>query len=206
MDILFEDKNIVAVYKEPGIASQPDKSGNDNVIDLLSGKLSCEIFCVHRLDTPTGGVMVYAKNSKAAGKLTEALKTSEKEYLAVVSGKPDESGTMSDYLYHDKLKNKSYPVKSDRKGAKEAVLHYETLCSDNETSLVKVQLKTGRTHQIRVQFASRGYPLLGDGKYGSKIKCPLALHCFRLKINHPFTGEELIFEKPPDSPWNGYTI
>ena len=206
MEILFEDKNIVAVYKEPGIASQPDKSGNENAVDLLSEQLSCDIYCVHRLDTPTGGVMVYAKNAKAAGALTESLKNSEKEYLAVVSGTTDFTGTMSDYLYHDKLKNKSFPVKSDRKGSKEAVLCYETIASDNETSLVKVQLKTGRTHQIRVQFASRGYPLCGDGKYGSKVKCPLALHCFRLKIIHPFTSEELVFEKLPESPWYGYNI
>ena len=135
-----------------------------------------EIYPVHRLDQAVGGVMVYARTKQAAAALSRAIQEGrmEKEDLAVLT-KPmaEASGTLRDLLYHDRVKNKTYVVKRKRNGVKEAVLDYETLASGAEGTLIHVHLHTGRTHQIRVQFASRGCPLAGDGKYGGKGSAPL---------------------------------
>lgn len=203
MKILYEDKFLAIVYKPPGIASQPDKRGGEDMITLLSKEWGKPAFCVHRLDTATSGVMVYAKDAKTAGKLTAALSesTSKKQYLCVVRSDDAGSGTMHDLLFHDKMKNKAYVVDRMRKGVKEALLDYETVQKKNGLSLVKVTLHTGRTHQIRVQFASRKMPLVGDGKYGSRDNTPLALHCCRLSFIHPITKKSLDTVSLPTSPW-----
>lgn len=192
MKILYQDKHIICAVKDPGVPSQPDMSGRRDMTEILREMCGCEIFVVHRLDTATGGVMVYAKTSAAAGKMTEALSAGEKEYTARVHGEPGE-GEMRDFLYHDKRINKSFVVDKERKGVKDALLEYKTLEVNDGISKVSVILHTGRTHQIRVQFSSRGFPLVGDGKYGAKDNLPLALHCCRLTFTHPYTGEKMTF-------------
>lgn len=192
MKILYEDKYIICAVKDPGVPSQKDMTGRRDMTDFLKEICGGEVFVVHRLDTATGGVMVYAKSSRAAGRMSEALASGEKEYFARVYGEPGD-GIMRDFLYHDKRINKSFIVDKERKGVKEAVLEYKTVKTENGISTVSVILHTGRTHQIRVQFASRGYPLVGDGKYGAKDNEPLALHCRRLTFFHPFSGEKMNF-------------
>ncbi len=197
MKILFQDKNIICAIKDPGVPSQPDPTGREDMTSLLRAACGGEVFVVHRLDTATGGVMVYAKNSRAAGQMTQALSEGRKEYLAWVHGEPG-NGEMHDLLFHDKRINKSFTADKERKGVKDASLEYETVRTVNGLSLVRIVLLTGRTHQIRVQFSSRGFPLVGDGKYGAKDNEKLRLWCASLTFIHPFTGEELTFENVPD--------
>ncbi len=216
MEILYSDEYMVVCVKPAGIISQGDGKGTEDMISILSEELDSEIFPVHRLDRNTGGVMVYAKTEKAAGKLSELIQNKDafiKEYLAVIEGKTDENGQMKDLLYKSAKDNKAYIVKKMRKGVKEALSEYR-LIDFRETekgvlSLVNVRLFTGRFHQIRVQFASRKMPLAGDGKYGSKDNgCSVALWSHRLAFRHPFTGENLDFiSKPKDEyPWNLFEI
>lgn len=208
MKILYEDKYLIVASKPPGVASQADPSGRPDMISLLREEGHGDVFCVHRLDTATAGVMVYAKTSQAAGKLSASLSAEDckKQYLAIVHSPDAGAGEMRDLLFHDRKKNKAYVVDRQRNGVKEALLDYETLKSEDGLSLVRVTLHTGRTHQIRVQFASRRMPLCGDGKYGSRDNMPLCLHCFSLAFTHPFTKKRLAFTDPPDSPWNGFEI
>ena len=180
MEILFEDGQIAVIVKPAGMASQLTPRGND-CVTALRAHTGGEIFAVHRLDTPTTGVMVYAKTKKAAAFLSKEMAEGrfQKEYLALVHGRPeDPSGDMEDWLFKD-ARNKTYVVKRERKGVKKAILSYETLQTRaDETygtlSLVRIRLQTGRTHQIRVQFASRKMPVLGDGKYGASLAWPAA--------------------------------
>ena len=198
--ILFEDKDIVAVLKPIGIDSEKELP---EILKEITG--SSYIAVLHRLDKGVSGVMVYAKTRKAAGNISEQIKSGDfkKEYLAVISGIPNEpAATLCDLLFKDSGKNKSYVVKRERKGVKKAVLSYETLNSihlDNgDISLIKVLLHTGRTHQIRVQFSSRRHSLLGDKKYGSKFSCPIALFSHKITFIHPITNEIISFEENPD--------
>ena len=204
MEILYQDNSIAVIVKPAGMASQATPEGND-CVTALSSLTGGEVFAVHRLDTPTTGVMVYAKTKQAAAFLSREIAEGRlrKEYLALVHGCPEEpAGDMEDWLFKD-ARGKTYVVKRERKGVKSARLSYETLrtCSDEKyglLSLVRVWLHTGRTHQIRVQFASRKMPLLGDGKYGAKDNAPfLGLACVRLTFRHPGTGEEATFEYDP---------
>ncbi len=196
MKILYENKDLIFAVKPRGIASQSSPKGAD-MVKLLSEHTGGDIYCVHRLDTATAGVMVYAKNEKSAAILSKAFaeKVVRKEYLAVAKGDVPPVGEFTDYLWHDKIKNKSFAVKNKRKGAKEARLSYKVIAKNEEKSLVQVQLYTGRTHQIRVQFASRGFPLYGDGKYGGKSGIPLALWCHKLTV--PYGNDELSFSAEP---------
>lgn len=205
INIIYENRDFVVCVKPIGVASQNDKS--EDMVKLLAQQISSQIFPVHRLDTAVGGTMVFAKNSKTAAYLSKQIAegTFKKSYLAVVSGKPDEeSGVFEDLLFKDSSKNKSYVVKKERKGVKKAKLEYKILSSNGELSLVYVLLHTGRSHQIRVQFASRKMPLLGDGKYGSKDnRCSVALWSNELTFN--YNGEEISFSSVPEShnfPWN----
>lgn len=183
-EILYQTAQAVVCVKPVGAAAQA--GGPQSMPQLLAEQLRCEVFPVHRLDQAVGGVMVYAKTQAEAARLTAELGrgTIEKTYLAVVCGDvPQESGTLEDLLFHDRTRNKTYVVGRKRAGVKQARLHYERLCAREGLSLVRVQLETGRTHQIRVQFASRGLPLLGDGKYGSRDKrCTCALWSYRLGL------------------------
>ncbi len=180
---------------------------------MLSEQLSCHIYPVHRLDKPVGGVMVYAKTKASAAKLSEQFSdhSAEKSYFCIVKGVPAQtSATLVDLLYKDVRTNKTFVVDRPRKGVKEASLEYETICTVNSDddgilSLLRVKLHTGRSHQIRVQFASRKLPLLGDSRYGGKKQgIDVCLWSNSLCISHPQTEEKLLFTKsPPDIyPWN----
>ncbi len=207
MEILFEDKYIVVAVKPRGALSEAHAS-EENMPTLLGGN----VYPVHRLDRTVGGVMVYAKTREAAAKLSAAVQQNklEKEYTAIVSGVPAPAeGEMRDYLFKDSAKNKSFAVDRARKGAKEAVLTYVTVDTrtheENALTRVKIRLQTGRSHQIRVQFASRTYPLVGDGKYGSRVKAEYpALFATALSFPHPKTGKKMHFSSPVpnDFPWN----
>lgn len=206
IELLYQDKDIVVCIKPVGLLSE--KGGVPDILSRQCGEK--EIYTVHRLDRAVGGVMVYAKSSAAAARLSAAMGTGgfSKEYLAVVHGCPEaESGTMQDLLFKDASKNKSYVVKRMRKGVKEASLEYRLLEEKNNMSLVRIRLHTGRSHQIRVQFSSRKMPLVGDVKYGSSNKdCDIALFSASLSFPHPKSGELFSFSAPvPDAfPWNEF--
>lgn len=204
IEILYEDKNVVFCVKPAGMSSEED------VPKTLREKLKSEIYTLHRLDTPVGGVMVYAKNKASAAKISKKIAENsdfEKTYLAVCDGVFGENeGNMEDLLFKDSRKNKSFVVKKERKGVKKASLSYKVLESVNfgghPCSLVEITLKTGRSHQIRVQFASRKHPLLGDGKYGSKINCPIALFSHKIST----CGKSLCKKPPNEKPWNMFEV
>lgn len=205
IDILYENNDFVVCVKPVGVASQNDKA--EDLVKLLAHQLSSQIYPVHRLDTAVGGTMVFAKNTKTAAQLSRQMADGnfKKSYLAVVSGKPEEkSGVFEDLLFKDSSKNKSYVVKRERKGVKKAKLEYELLSYSDDMSLVSVLLHTGRSHQIRVQFASRKMPLIGDGKYGSKDnRCTVAL--WSEKITFDYNNEKVTFTSEPEKnnfPWN----
>ncbi len=199
MKILFEDKDIVVCIKERGILSQEGKEGERTMPLLLREELKSEIYPVHRLDKEVGGVMVYAKNKKSAASLSAQVsdRTMEKEYLAVIEGTPEEKeGELSDLLFFDKAKNKSFTVKKERRGVKKALLSYKVISEKDGLSLVRATLHTGRTHQIRVQFASRKMPLVGDRRYGSRKESGIiALWSCYISFMHPVTKEKMIFEE-----------
>ena len=177
---------------------------------LLSEALGGDIYCVHRLDRAVGGVMVYARTPAAAADLSRqiAARQLHKEYLAAVQGRPEEdSATLRDLLFWDRAKNKSFVVKRQRGGVKDAELEYSLLEALPEFSLLRIILHTGRTHQIRVQFSSRAMPLVGDAKYGSRYRdCALALWSHSLGFRHPATGKAMSFAAMPEAvfPWNGF--
>ena len=206
MEILYEDPSVIVCIKPVGISSQADKNGGESMVTILSEHTGGEIFPVHRLDKETGGVMVYAKTQKAAAALSRDIAEHKfhKEYLALVHGAPEKSeDTLFDLLFHDRAKNKSYAVKRERSGVKKAELEYKLLetkeIKGEKYSLLRVVLHTGRTHQIRVQFASRKMPLSGDRKYGAQDgEKNLGLWAAKLKFTHPETGETLEFTAETD--------
>ncbi len=207
MKVLYSDNDIAVIIKPIGVLSQSDSGGRQSVVSLLSELFGSEIYPLHRLDKEVGGVMIYAKNKTAAARLSGDIadRKLSKEYLAVVSGKPSESGEMVDFLFKDSKKNKSYVVKRMRKGVKEARLSYSLLKFDDEKSLVRVVLHTGRTHQIRVQFADRKMSLLGDKKYGAKDDFrDIALMSYRISFNHPKTNEQMQFTAESEDFINKY--
>lgn len=207
IEIYFEDKHLVVCKKPYGVLSQ--RGNGENMIDLLCTQLECEIYPVHRLDTTTEGVMVYAKTEKMAALLSSVIADRNviKEYLAVCHGATESEGEMVDLLFHDRIKNKSFVVDKKRGGSKEAKLQFYTLGSaflkENEIiSLVRVRLLTGRTHQIRVQFSSRGNMLYGDGKYGARDNDKIALYSYHLSFIHPLTKKEIdIYSYPKTGAW-----
>lgn len=215
--ILCEDKHLLLVSKPQGMPAQPDPSGQTSLLTYLAERYP-NVGIVHRLDTPTGGVMVFAKTQAMTGKLAALFgdhERYEKIYLAVLSAPPAEAhGVLEDYLYHDKGQNKAFVVTPAadgilRKGAKAAKLTYEVLETlPDGLTLVRIKLHTGRTHQIRIQFASRGCPVAGDGKYGSRVKCSfIALWAHRLTFVHPVTGKTISAESTPLSdvePWGRF--
>lgn len=192
MEILHVDSDFVVCIKPVGVDAE------HQVPDLLKENLGGEIFTLHRLDKNVGGVMVYARTKAAAAALSKAIQdgTMVKEYVAMVHGTPPESGDWQDLLFKDSSKNKVFVVKKERKGVKKARLEFNRLTT-GETSLVRIRLHTGRSHQIRVQFASRGYPLLGDHKYGARDEhtTPMLFSCC---LTFPYQGKTTQFEKLPD--------
>lgn len=192
MELIFSDKNIVVCVKPVGLDSEKE------VPAALAEQLGGECFPVHRLDKNVGGVMVYARTKQAAASLSKAIQDGAmvKEYVAKVHGTPPEKGDWEDLLWKDNKKNKVYVVKRMRGGVKKARLEFHRLCAGEE-SLVHVRLHTGRSHQIRVQFASRGFPLVGDHKYGSRDESPVPM-LFSCRLTFPYHEETKVFEKMPD--------
>ena len=207
MNLLYQDAHMVVCIKPAGLLAQADSKGGESAVSKLEAAFG-SIYPVHRLDKDTGGVMVFARTQKAAAALSKAVQENKlnKEYLALLPEMPAaEAGELEDILFHDRVKNRTYVVDRQRKGAKPAKLAYRVLEQRESAVLVQVRLFTGRTHQIRVQFASRKLPLLGDRKYGSRESVPMALWAWRLTLPHPVTGKELVFAAMPDgsaAPWN----
>lgn len=204
IEIVCQDREVLVCRKPAGLLSQGE--GEDALPTLLRRQAGGEIYPVHRLDRGTAGLMVFARTGKAAAALSQAIAAGklEKTYLALVSGGPEPpAGELRDLLFKDRS-GKVFPVSRPRKGVREARLTYETLARfpEENAALLRVTLGTGRTHQIRVQFASRGWPLWGDGKYGSRVKGPLGLFCCRLVFPHPGDGREMAFDAlPQGAPW-----
>ena len=192
MEILFSDKDMVVCVKPVGLDSERDMPA------ALAEALGGEIFTLHRLDKNVGGVMVYARTKAAAAALSKAIQEGRlvKEYVAMVHGTPPERGDWEDLLWKDSKKNKVFVVKRMRGGVKKARLEFIRLTAGEE-SLVRIRLHTGRSHQIRVQFASRGYPLVGDHKYGAKDSSPAPM-LFSCRLTFPYRGKTLQFEEKPD--------
>ena len=198
MEVLFEDKNLIVAIKERGPLSEEHES-RPNMVRSLKEVTGGEIYPVHRLDKDVGGVMVYAKTKSAAASLSAQAgdRTMKKTYLAILHGKPqEESGTLEDLLFFDKGKNKSFVVKKERRGVKKALLNYRVISQKDGNALTEVELLTGRTHQIRVQFASRKMPLFGDRRYGAKDESRIiALWSKEISFLHPVTKERMTFCK-----------
>lgn len=221
MKILYDDKYLLLCEKPVGVESQASSKNKKDMPTLLSDYRrekgeDAYIGVVHRLDTATGGVMIYSKRADMTGKLSALVQSGDyqKTYLAVVHGEPEKKeGEMRDLLYHDKTKNKSFVASKARAGVKEAILNYrvlKTVIRENgdKMSLCEIDLVTGRTHQIRVQFASRKMPLVGDGKYGSRDnRATCALWSHKVRFTHPVTKKAIGCESSPDGgyPWNQFS-
>ena len=192
MEILYSDKHLAVIVKPVGMDSEHE------VPQALSEMLGGDIFPIHRLDKNVGGVMVFARSKAAAATLSKAVQEGAmvKEYIAMVHGSPEESGDWSDFLFKDSSKNKVFVVKKERKGVKKARLEFIRLTNENPAT-VRIRLHTGRSHQIRVQFSSRGFPLLGDHKYGAKDEFS-APRLFSCRITFPFGGRQYCYQALPD--------
>ena len=213
MQILYEDNHIIVVEKKPNIPSQSDKTGDVDMLTLVKDYIkekynkpgNVYVGLVHRLDRPVGGVMIFAKTSKSAGRLSDQVreKIFKKKYLAVVDGKIEsKSGTLEDYLYKDERNNISKVVDKNKKNAKLAKLDYKVLKYNEvkDLSLLEINLHTGRHHQIRVQLSNFGHSIFGDQKYGTRGKGKqIALWAYELTIIHPITKEEMTFKKLPET-------
>lgn len=213
LKVLYEDNHIIVVRKDHNIPSQADKTGDIDMLSIIKEYLkekynkpgNVYLGLVHRLDRPVGGVMVFAKTSKAASRLSNQVreKTFKKKYLAVVDGKFDSTkGTLEDYLYKDERNNMSKVVNPEKKNAKLAKLDYEVLAYNEikNLSLVKVNLHTGRHHQIRVQLAHVGHSIFGDQKYGTRgTGKQIALWAYELTLEHPVSKETMTFKCLPES-------
>lgn len=186
IEILYISDELIACVKPAGVLSEKSADGQD-IISLLEEQVSGKIYPLHRLDRPVGGVMIFARTPAAAAKYTELIKNGgvAKSYLVIADGVPDPAeGEMCDLLFKDSRKNKVYVVKRERRGVKKAALVYKMLrARPDGTSLLLITLKTGRSHQIRAQLASRGMPVSGDGKYGSKVNRQLALWSCCIELN-----------------------
>lgn len=212
LKVIYEDNHIIVVEKIVNIPSQADKTGDEDMLSLIKAYLkekynkpgNVYLGLVHRLDRPVGGVMVFAKTSKAASRLSEEVrnKTFQKEYLVICNGKMEkEKDTLVDYLWKDENKNTSYVVKPTKKNAKQAILDYEVLKYDKEQdlSVLKINLHTGRHHQIRVQLSSRMHAIYGDNKYhGRGAGTGVCLWAYKLTIVHPVTKEQMTFKDLPE--------
>lgn len=207
IEIIFENVDFLVCVKPVGVESQNDAARD--MVKILSEQTGSDIYPVHRLDKAVGGTMVFAKNRSAAAQLSKQIQngTFKKVYLAVIGGVPEkQEDTLKDLLFKDSHKNKSFVVRRERRGVKKASLEYKVLEVSGTASLVQVLLHTGRTHQIRVQFASRGMPLLGDGKYGSRDNhCTVALWSHSLSF--VAGGKRTEFNSLPDVcayPWSDF--
>ncbi len=221
MDILYEDNSILVVNKPQGVPSQADSSGSMDMLSMVKDYVkqkynkpgNAYIGLVHRLDRPTGGVMVFARNSKSAARLTSQIESGQldKTYFAVCEGVPvNSSGTLINYLKKDEKENKVSIVPQAEDGAKRAELSYKVLEKSGQFSLIKIKLKTGRSHQIRVQLAAIKCPIVGDQKYSKNPKkVPLNLFAVELKFLHPVSKDSMVFRAyPPEEnfAWNKFNL
>ena len=208
MDILYSDRDIVVCIKPARVLSTDEPGGLPDLIREALGDPQADVRTVHRLDRVVSGVMVLARNGAAASELSRQIREDafEKEYLAVVHGHPEpDVGTLRDLLYRDKARRMTMVASAPGKGIQEAILNYQTVGWNADLTKVRIQLKTGRTHQIRVQFSSRGMPLAGERKYSTlEDPCEIALWSCRIGFTHPGTGKRVEFSQdPPDVyPWN----
>lgn len=223
LNIVYEDNHLLVVVKPQNVPSQEDDTHDPDMLTLLKQYLADKynktgnvyLGLVHRLDRPTGGVMVFAKTSKCAERLSESMRSGavEKKYLAVVHGElPAKNGRLDNYLYKYASLNIVKVVPDGTAGAKRAVLDYKLLATQGDMSLAQIRLYTGRSHQIRVQMSFIGNPLVGDSKYGpnkSRNPMPLALWAYELRFPHPITKESMVFRVYPDAqiqPWNKFDL
>lgn len=216
--VLYEDNHLLVVEKPVNIPVQEDDSGDPDLLTILKEDIkrrfgkpgNVYLGLVHRLDRPVGGVMVFAKTSKAASRLSDQLRrgTIQRKYLTVVRGIPKKPvAVLKHFLYKDRRNNQVYSVDKKHPEGKEASLDYRLLGTASGQSLLRVRLHTGRSHQIRVQLATEGMPLYGDQKYGSQVNKPgeqIALWAHTLEFTHPTTKEELRFisDPPEQYPWS----
>lgn len=204
MDLIYKDSALVVCIKPPRVLSTDEPGGMPELVRAELG-MGADVRTVHRLDRVVSGLMVLARGAKAASELSRQIREDEFEkcYLAAIHGDAGDGGTMTDLLYRDKARKMTFVTDTLGKGVQEAVLDYETLARADGMSKVKIILRTGRTHQIRCQFASRGCPIVGDRKYGTLTDsdCDIALWSHELSFTHPETGERLRFSAEPPEVW-----
>nr|WP_147803365.1 RNA pseudouridine synthase [Alkalicoccus halolimnae]TXF86238.1 RNA pseudouridine synthase [Alkalicoccus halolimnae] len=221
IEIIYEDNHIIVVEKPVNIPVQEDRTGDLDLLSAVKEDIKIRynkpgnvyLGLIHRLDRPVGGVMVFAKTSKAASRLSDAVRRHafDKEYAAVVRGKPVyPRSRLEDFLVKDKQENQVYVTEEGVEGAKKAILEYELLASSGDLSLLSVNLLTGRPHQIRVQLANIGFPIFGDQKYGSSVNKPgqqIALWAGQLGFQHPVKKEPVSFKSfpPKEEPWKQFS-
>lgn len=210
MELLYADNDIVLAVKPARVLSTDEPGGMPELVRQALGDPVADVRTVHRLDRVVSGLMVLARNAKAASELSRQIREGEfdKEYLAVIHGCPaEDAGTLVDLLLRDKRERKTYVVKELGKGVQEAILKYRVLSKLTEMTMVSICLVTGRTHQIRAQFSGRGLPLVGDRKYSLlEDGCEIALWSHRLCFTHPVSGEKMEFsvEPPSEFPWSSF--
>ena len=206
MELVYVDDDILVCLKPARVLSTDEPGGVPELVRLALGDLQANVRTVHRLDRVVAGLMVLARNAKAASELSRQIRENEfeKEYQAVLHGAAEEKATLRDLLGRDKARRMTFVAAEPAKGVQEAVLDYWTLARSDSMSRVQIRLHTGRTHQIRVQFASRAMPLVGERKYSElNDPCEIALWSCRLAFTHPGTGKrmEFVHEPPEAYPW-----
>ncbi len=212
MNVVYENADVLVIEKPAGMPSQPDPSGDADALTLAAAETGVPLYLVHRLDRTVGGLLLFAKTGRAAAQYSELVRTHtmQKIYLCICEGDLPPQGEMADLLFHDKRKGKAFVVTRRRDGVKEASLSYRILASRAEVAttyhLCEVTLHSGRFHQIRVQFASRACPLVGDGKYGSRQKSAIAL--FATRLSFPTREGSITVRALPDTahhPWSMFS-
>lgn len=215
--ILFEDNHLLAIHKPAGVLSQEDYSGDPDVLTLCKAYLKKEynkpgnvfLGLVHRLDRPVAGVMLLAKTSKAASRISEQIRkrTIKKKYLAVVEGNPDDNGMLMHYLLKNRDSNMVTIVNPGHSSAQKSELTFHKVAQNKNMALLDISLITGRPHQIRVQLSHEGYPILGDRKYGNVSECEIALFASELEVTHPTLKNPIIFSSLPSNsyPWSKFS-
>lgn len=207
MELIYQDDDVLVCVKPAGALSTDEPGGVPELARQALGDPKADVRTVHRLDAVVSGLMVLTRNASAASELSRQIReqTFGKEYLAIVHGRPEEAaGTYVDLLLRDKRERKTYVVTEGAKGVQEAILDYQIIGSNGELTRVAIQLRTGRTHQIRCQFSSRQMPLVGDRKYSlNEDGCNIALWSHKISFDHPKTGKRMEFQLPPPEvyPW-----
>lgn len=207
MELIYQDNDIIVCIKPPKVLSTDEPGGLPELVRQALGDPKADVRTVHRLDRVVSGLMVLARNKASASELSRQIREDrfQKEYMAVVRGDPGQDrGTLRDLLQRNKQERKTYIVTEPGKDVQEAILHYQVLSRAEGLTRVRIQLVTGRTHQIRAQFSSRGMPLVGDRKYSTlEDDCQIALWSYRLGFQHPATGQTMRFEMEPPRvyPW-----